>query len=309
MTSRARRLLLTVALCLVWVDARAQAPVTVADLAGAARAAASDVGLRDVDPRAASDLDAALGTLSAAGVFHQEIGTLVGRLSSPGPVALAHRRQQDYTLGLTDAEIRKIRSAFDTVKQLANSVLPGLPGGVPAALREPVRQLQLAEQRLGLASDLETLRRLERKYGPDSAKLNAVEVLAAYGLQRAPLFGVNAVGRPGPLEAVLSYAPSYFSRSAGRWRLVGVAEIGLRQYIFRPGWGDGSGPMRWVRPGYLSYGAAVTGQTDDALTPPWKGSPRFGAFFGWGSLKAAFVGGSDKRLLVTQQFQLVPWVF
>jgi hypothetical protein len=92
-------------------------------------------------------------------------------------------------------------------------------------------------------------------------------------------------------------------------RLIGVGEAGLREYFFRLGWGEGSGRFAFLRPGYASYGMAVTGASDDPLRPPWQGSPRFGVFVGWGAIKAAWIGGSERRFLVTQQFQLIPWAF
>ena len=45
------------------------------------------------------------------------------------------------------------------------------------------------------------------------------------------------------------------------------------------------------------------------MTAPWRGKSRYGVFLGWGELKVAYLAGTDQRLLVTQQFQLVPWVF
>jgi hypothetical protein len=107
----------------------------------------------------------------------------------------------------------------------------------------------------------------------------------------------------------MAYSPSYISRSDDKMRLVGVAEIGLRQYFFASSWGSGSGPTSWLRPRYMSYGVAWAGRSDDPLTPPWKGDSRLGAFLGWGQLKVAWLAGDDQRVLVTQQFQLIPWVF
>ena len=92
-------------------------------------------------------------------------------------------------------------------------------------------------------------------------------------------------------------------------RLTGVAEIGLRHYFFKEGWGTGTGKLAWLRPGFSSFGLAWSGRSDDPLTPPWKGDSRFGAFVGWGQMKIAWLGGEDNRVLVTQQFQIIPWVF
>jgi hypothetical protein len=242
----------------------------------------------------------AVETLRTAKVFDEDIADFVRQFTSPDALAIARRRQAHY-----DADIK---TAVDTIKLIENGILPALKGNTPL-LTTLVMELQTAEQQAGLVWDLETLRLLERKYGPDSAKLNALEVLAAYLLQRSPAFGVDAGGRPGPLEAIVAYAPSYISRADDRMRLIGVAEIGIRQYIFAQGWGTGSGRWAWLKPGFASYGLAWAGASDDPLTPPWQGASRVGGFFSWGDIKVAVLTGDDARFLVTQQIQLIPWVF
>ena len=273
---------------------------TVGEMVAAIEQAAASAGLDTREPAAARALTIAITTLRDAGVFDEEIGTFVERYTSPDAVALARRRQERYTVA--------IKEAVDTIKAVTNGILIPL-GGVMPSLRASIVELQTAEQNTGLTWDLETLRRLERKYGPESAKLNGLEVLAAYGLQRVRVFGVDEAGRPGPLEVVLAYAPAYISRSDEQMRLVGVAEIGLRNYFFRAGWGTDAGRLAFLRPGYSSFGLAWAGGSDDPLRPPWQGSSRVGAFFGWGEIKVAWLAGTNQRVLVTQQFQLIPWVF
>lgn len=297
---RVRVLILVCAFSVCGPLVREAAPATIGDMVTAAQEAARNVDLDTRDPAAADALAGAIETLRSARVLDEDIATFVRHFISPDAVALAHRRQGVYR---TD-----IKTAIDAIKGLANSILPPL-GGVTPALRAHVLELQTAEHTLGLEWDLDTLRRLERKYGPGSAKLNGLEVLGAYGLQRLPAFGVDGNGRPGPLEAVLAYSPSYITRSGEKMRLAGVAEIGLRHYFFSEAWGTGSGRWAWLRPGYSSYGLAWAGRSDDPMTPPWQGSSRFGAFLGWGQIKVAWLGGADQRLLVTQQLQLIPWVF
>lgn len=279
---------------------RLAAAATVGELVTAVETAANTAGLRMHNAAAADALAAAVETLRTARVLDEDIATFVRQFTSPDALAIARRRQPHY-----DADIK---TAIDTIKLMENEFLPGIGGGTPT-LEALVMELSKAERETGLKWDIETLRRLERKYGPGSAKLNGLEVLAAYALQGSPAFGVDAGGRPGPLEAVLAYAPSYISRSDEKMRLIGVAEIGLRHYIFSPGWGNSSGRWAWVKPGYASYGVAWAGASDDPLTPPWQGAARVGAFFGWGDIKAAWLLGDDRRFLVTQQFQLIPWVF
>lgn len=273
---------------------------TIGDLVRAAEQAALSAGLEQRNAEAAKALRTATATLRDARVLDEDITEFVERYVSPDAVALAHRRSSRYRPG--------VAAAIDTIKQV--KVLLERASVATLEFLATVRELQVAEQTERLNWDLESLRRLERKYGPDSAKLNGIEVLLAYVLQRSPAFGVNASGRPGPLELVFAYVPAYVTRSDEKMRLIGVAEIGLRQYFFKQGWGDGSGRLAWLKPGYMSYGVAWSSRSDDPLTPPWRGqSKRFGAFVGWGSLKVAWLGGKDQRILVTQQFQLMPWVF
>jgi hypothetical protein len=273
---------------------------TVGQLVAAIRTAATTANLPTVNRNAEASLEEAIHTLTNAGVLEEEISTFFNRLQSPDAKKLARRRQQHFTV--------ELKPAMDTLKGIANTVLVDL-NAVSDDVRRTVNEYQGLEQKAGLAWNLETLRLLERKYGPNSAKLNGVEVAAAFALQRVPGFGVDAKGRPQPFEAILAYAPSYISYSDDNMRVMGVAEIGLRTYIFKKGWGKSGGRWAWLRPGYTSYGVAWTSNSDDPMRPPWQGDSRFGAFFGWGEMKMAWIVGDDRRFLVTQQFQIVPWVF
>jgi hypothetical protein len=277
---------------------------TVRDLVAAAETAATSANLPAQNAAAASALAMALDTLRASRVLDEDLEVFVTRYVSPDAIARARRRQSRYTADM--------KQAIDTIKAMANVVLPAV-GAPSAGLDALVLELAVAEQTVGLAWDRETLRRLARKYGPGSARLNGAEVLLAYALQRVPGFGIVSSGaqkgRPGPLEAVLAYAPTYITRSDAQMRAIGVVEAGVRHYFFRDGWGDGSGALSFLRPAYASYGVAWTSGSDAALRPPWEHGTRLGAFVGWGALKVAWVGGDQQRLSVTQQYQLIPWVF
>jgi hypothetical protein len=248
--------------------------------------------------RAKMALRTATVTLTTAGVLEHDIGAFAKQYVTPDALALARRRQGQFT--------DDIVVAIDTIKQVTSSILPS--SVLTQELRDRVNALQVPGIEAGQQWNLETLRRLERKYGPKSAKLNGIEVVAAYLLQRNAAFGVDATGRPGPFEVICAYGPTYLTRSDDKMRVVGVAEVGLRQYIFKENWG-GTGRFAFLRPGYLSYGMAVSGRDDDPMRPPWQGASRFGAFFGWGAMKVAWLGGDDQRVLITQQFQLLPFIF
>lgn len=270
---------------------------TIGDLMRAAEQALATVA--QANANAAIELGQAVEVLRRSDVLDDDITAFVKQYRAPSLSARAHREQRRYPaeLGL----------AIDTIKRVANSVLTA--SSISPVLQHSIVELMQAEDAEGLAWDLDTLKQFERKFGPGSAKLNGVEVLASYLLQRLPAFGVSAAGRPGPLEPVIAYAPSYMSRSAGKTRMIGVTEVGLRRYIFANGWGARTGRFAWLKPAYTSFGVAIAGRSDEPMTAPWQGASRFGAFVGWGAIKVAYLAGDDQRLLVTQQFQLVPWVF
>jgi hypothetical protein len=273
---------------------------TVETMVAAAETAANSGGLAKAAPEAYRALLKAREALGDAGVLSEPVDEFVRRYASPGALTLAHRNG--------DRHRAAVGEAIDTLKFLANTGFPLSSIPVPEALSGPIARLQDAENDAGLTLDREALRRFERKYGPGSAKLNGVETLLAYGLQRIPAFGVGLDG-PGPLEAIASYSAAYLTYSAEQARLVSVAEFGLRTYIFAAGWGTGRGRLSWLKPRYLSYGMSVAGQPDEPMQSPLAGNARIGGFFGWGELKAAFLLRGEKRLLVTQQVQIIPWVF
>ena len=106
-----------------------------------------------------------------------------------------------------------------------------------------------------------------------------------------------------------AYAPVYLTHSDDQWRMVGAFEGGLRWYFFGEKWGSGAGRLQFLRPAYSSFGLAVTSGSDEPLRTPWDGDSRYGIFFGWGQIKAAWLPGENQQFLVTQQFQMIPWVF
>jgi hypothetical protein len=174
-------------------------------------------------------------------------------------------------------------------------------------LLAPYDALQRLQLERAIGSSLEKLNRYERKYGPDAPQLNLAEVGLNYLAQWVPQFTPTADGWPSRLEIVASYVPTYLTAIDQRARTVTVAEIGLRSYLWKRGWGGSTGSV--LRPGYLSYGLAIAGERDGAFVSPIAGQRRLGAFFGWGQSKIAVIGGDAPRVLFTRQMQLVPWVF
>lgn len=94
----------------------------------------------------------------------------------------------------------------------------------------------------------------------------------------------------------------------GQARMVSLSEFGLRGYLFGEKWGR-KGRIGLLRPAFWTMGLAVASGEDGALKWPWKGETRLGGFVSWGELKVAHVAGDNQRLLVSRQFQLVPWAF
>ena len=153
------------------------------------------------------------------------------------------------------------------------------------------------------------LARYERKLGPTSARLNAVEVLLNYSAQRfVPGFTATPSRGPSPWELVASYVPTYGTYANKKLQAVSVSEFGLRRYMF----GEQFGASGWkgvLLPTYWSAGAIVVSDHNGALVWPWQDKERTGAFVSWGALKVGYVHGRQGQLLLSRQFQVIPLVF
>ena len=156
---------------------------------------------------------------------------------------------------------------------------------------------------------LARLANYERKLGPTSAKLNAVELLLNYGAQRfVPGFSPNVTRGPSPLELVASYVPTYATVAGKQLTAVSASELGARWYLFGAPWGK-DGVAGLLRPSYLSVGAIVTSDNNGALAWPWDGRSRTGGYVSWGALKLGYVPGRKGAWMVSRQVQLLPFVF
>ncbi len=172
-----------------------------------------------------------------------------------------------------------------------------------------------------IAEGLEKLRRFEQKFGPSSVKLNGLEVLVNYAAQLVPgqrLVGVDDSGWPRPWEIVSAYRTSYMTLTDATGedkkfspQAVTVAEFGLRHYNFGREWGsaDGNWLQRSLRPGTWSLGVLVAPEANGALRYPWRGDARVGPYLAWGGLKVGFLTGTDKRVIVSREVMLVPYLF
>lgn len=224
-------------------------------------------------------------------------------------VARWRRKAEAPGLGDGDAAALEtlIRLMRGDLRPAMEERVPPVPEDSINLIMAPVDALHAEQLQGSIAQSLEKLNRFERKYGPDAPQLNAVEVGVNYLAQWVPLFLPSAEGWPSRFEIVGSYVPAYLTMVDSKARAVTVAEVGLRSYIWRQGWGGKEGGV--LRPGYLSFGVAVAGARDGVFVSPLQGESRVGAFLGWGEAKVAFLGGDRKRVLVTRQFQAIPFVF
>lgn len=306
-----------VAAVLVWATLILAAPgagQTIADAVRAVDEAVALTGLPQANPEVHGELAPHLEALRRSTFADwpvQEIAAALGerpqlsnlaRLNS----ALVPRREAVALLGALDVSVT---AASGVVENELTAALVGRLGATEAEVRlRPWILLNAALLEQSLADSVEKLRRFERKFGPGSARLNGLEVLANYLLQQTPGFGPDARGWPGAFEVVASYTPTYLTFSQDAPQLVSVGEFGLRRYLFGERWGL-EGFQGILRPAFTTFGMAVAHEDDGAMRWPWKGQARVGAFASWGEIKVAFVGGDNRRLLVSRQFQIIPWAF
>jgi len=170
-----------------------------------------------------------------------------------------------------------------------------------------------------MARNAEKLRRYEAKYGSRSARLNGLEaVLNFYVLQTIPPFRGNENG-PSPYEFIVSYSTSYVSvylpgqtQLAPEPMLGSVFELGLRRYNLTKGWGQSGLVSQFLKPAYWTAGLAISPERTGFFKSPFESGSRYGVFGSYGDIKVAWVGLNDSKnseILLTRQFQFIPWVF
>lgn len=156
---------------------------------------------------------------------------------------------------------------------------------------------------------LQRLAKYERKLGPQSPKLNGLEVALNYAAQRwVPGFAPSVTRGPSSLELITAYVPSYGTIVSRRVVATSATEFGMRHYLFGPDWGK-RGWRAVLRPAYVSGGLLVASNRINGLAWPWDRQSKPGAFFGWGETKIGWVPGRNGSVLIARQLQFIPFVF
>lgn len=278
---------------------------TLGSLVRAGRAGDSIANFRERSPRAHELFERMFVRLGRPALDSIRLQLLVDEHVSLGTVA---RKQHTPVISSLEA------ASLDTLARLMEETLPeplraaiGRDG--TTQLLGPLDAFNAARRTKSMAESNTKLLRFERKYGPDSPVRNGVEVLLNFAAQWVPLFQPDNEGWPSRVEIIAAYVPTYVSVPTTEFksRVVTLAEIGPRMFIWKDGWGGKKGGV--LKPGFVSFGVAVAGERDGALTSPFKGTSRLGGFFGWGNAKVAVIGGREPRLLVTHTVHVIPWAF
>jgi hypothetical protein len=210
------------------------------------------------------------------------------------------------------ARENRMRGAFQFVKNVTNGFIRRhLDSARQEVLLAPMNAFATEELENALKDRMRNLEMLEIKYGPNSARLNLLEMAVNHFILRGiDAFGVDGEGRPGPLEMVIAYSTSYLTPSWSKRDGTGLiitsaVEAGLRVYILKHGWGRNA-----LLPAYFSVGGVMAAKEGGVLRNPFETTPDFGGFLSWGAVKAAVIVVEDEpRLLLNRQFQFLPYLF
>lgn len=305
MAERLRHLVVGIVVAITLPSAASGQTTTLGDVVSSIEAASEQAGFASKRPELSTELRRHLETLKQSDL-DRSVGD-VSLLVSDGPRLSALARLRS---GLSPVELDVALSEMSGIveNELRQDLQDAVGQSEATEILWPVTALYAELLDRSLEDSLEKLRRFERKFGPGSARLNGLEMAGNYLLQDIRHFGPDDNGWPGPLELIASYSPTYATYADDALTFVSVTEFGLRAYFFGPNWGH-AGLRGLLKPSYTTFGMAVASGQDGALRWPWQDDARIGAFFSWGDLKVAYVGGDNQRFMVSRQFQLVPWVF
>jgi len=94
-----------------------------------------------------------------------------------------------------------------------------------------------------------------------------------------------------------------------RAHVVSAAHFGVRKYQFGKSWGTGAGLTGILRPAHVAAGATLMGPTDRVLGSPFKRGRRVGEFISWGDVLIGFVGGRERRVVLSRNLKVIPYLF
>lgn len=290
---------------------------TLKDIVADVRRAELAADFAAANPPNAALLDEALTRLEASHAADFSYSQLAAVIVSPRPsfstVARWNPDRYDVRVEPTFlADVITMRGIANN--QLAAAMSQTLGRSETNRLLARIDTLHSAILAAAKAQNLEKLRRYEIKYGPKSPRLNAPEVGLNYFAQRMPGFGPSSDGWPGPLEIVATYSTTELTlvRNSNRdlrGRVVSASHFGVRKYQFGKGWGNGGGFTGILKPAHMAAGATLMGPSDQVFDSPFKRGRRTGAFIGWGDILVGFVAGPERRVLLSRNLKVIPYLF
>ena len=290
---------------------------TLRDIIADVRRAEQAADFSIANPANAALLDAALSRLDeshAAGFSYSQLAAVIAS-RRPSFSAVARWEPDQYDVRVEPNFLADLITMSGIANnQLAAAITQKM--GRTEANRLIVRVDSLHSAILATAKErnLEKLRRYEIKYGPKSPRLNAPEVGLNYIAQRMPGFGATSDGWPGPLEMVATYSTTELTvvRNSNhdlRAHVVSASHFGVRKYQFGRNWGTGGRLTGLLKPAHIAAGATLMGPTDRVLGSPFKHGRRIGGFVSWGDVLIGFVGGPERRVLLSRNLKVIPYLF
>jgi hypothetical protein len=299
-----------------------QSPVyTLEDVLTSLRRAADTLDLARVSPAQNQALDSVSIMFRTAGVTSLTIDELAAVVTKShvtfGDVARWNPQPSGAWTEpwFYDALVRLRRIANAAGSGIGPRLVAAYGSGVADHFIAPMDELETKILRRAQAKNAQRLRRYEIKFGPESARLNIVEVLINYAVAR-PSWSPLAPGDdgPNPFELVAMYTTSEVTGSRStddkfRAHVVGGAYTGLRYYRFDIDSARRGRIKQFLSPQHLSAGAFFMGSTDRALISPFEDGHRTGGYLEWGMARAAVTVGRDWRVVVGMGKQILPYLF
>lgn len=321
--------IVSLALCTVAAAAPAQTDTsqrstpsyTLEDVLTSLRKGADTLDLARTNPAQSQALDSISAMLRAADAGPLSIDALAGFITKTHPSFsdVARWRSQPQAAWAQpwfyDALVRLRRLANAAGSGIGPQLVAKFGARAADHFIAPMDELETRILRNAQAINTEKLRRYELKFGPESARLNIVEVVINYLIERPSWspFAPDENG-PSPFEVVSSYSTSGLtaSRTADdkiRAHLVAGAHAGFRFYRFSEQKSGGNALQKFLAPKYVGAGAFFIGAQDRPLISPLEDGHRSGGFLDWGPARAGFTLGRDWRAVIGVGKQILPYLF